>query len=347
MRLTRRRLTLAGIAVVAIGMALVLARIAWANVTVTTATGGSSISADNTGSATWTTLGNIVITENSNTDFSSGLGITLVLNVPSGFQFHAGTGSVSVASGFNLSAASISVTASAATITYSTSASNKGPDVMTISGLQVQPTAGTPLASGNIVSSCSSTGVIAGVTCNSTNFGTLTEVAGAINKLSITSVNGGSNPTAGSTFPVVVKTTDQFGNPVNTGPAVGFSLSVVSGGGTLGGTTTGTIAAGTNNTTINPSYTKAESGVVLRATQTSGSPPALGTGDSASFTVNPGAATKLVFTSSTASVASGSTKTLTAAVEDANSNVVTSDNATVVVFSQTAGAGSAPSKIRS
>src|SRR5207302_169544 len=45
-------------------------------------------------------------------------------------------------------------------------------------------------------------------------------------------------------------------------------------------------------------------------------------------------------TSNTAGVASGSTKTLTAAVEDANSNVVTSDNSTVVTFAQTAGAGS-------
>src|SRR5439155_2762462 len=62
--------------------------------------------------------------------------------------------------------------------------------------------------------------------------------------------------------------------------------------------------------------------------------------DSSTFSVTPGTATKLVFTSGTASVASGLTKTLTAAVEDANNNVVTSDNYTVVVFSQTAGAGS-------
>src|SRR5207244_6698148 len=64
------------------------------------------------------------------------------------------------------------------------------------------------------------------------------------------------------------------------------------------------------------------------------------TSDAATFSGTPGTATKLVFTSGAASVGSGSTKTLTAAVEDANSNVVTSDNSTVVVFSQSAGAGS-------
>src|SRR5207244_581002 len=62
--------------------------------------------------------------------------------------------------------------------------------------------------------------------------------------------------------------------------------------------------------------------------------------DEASVTFVPSAATKLVFTSNTVSVASGATKTLTAAVEDANNNVVTSDNSTVVTFAQTAGAGS-------
>src|SRR3989475_11885909 len=46
------------------------------------------------------------------------------------------------------------------------------------------------------------------------------------------------------------------------------------------------------------------------------------------------------YTTLSRSVASGATKTLTAAVEDANNNVNTTDNATVVTFAQTAGAGS-------
>src|SRR5205823_1593924 len=64
------------------------------------------------------------------------------------------------------------------------------------------------------------------------------------------------------------------------------------------------------------------------------------TTDTSTFSVTPGAATKLVFTQGTARLRSGDIKTLTAAVEDANSNVVTTDNSTVVTFAQTAGAGS-------
>src|SRR5207248_1319231 len=63
------------------------------------------------------------------------------------------------------------------------------------------------------------------------------------------------------------------------------------------------------------------------------------TSDTSTFSVTPGTAAKLVVTSDTSSVASGSTKTLTAKVEDANNNVETSDNATVVVFSQIGGSG--------
>src|SRR4029077_10947863 len=47
-----------------------------------------------------------------------------------------------------------------------------------------------------------------------------------------------------------------------------------------------------------------------------------------------------VITANTNAVASASTKTLTAAVEDIGGNLETGDNSTVVTFSQTAGAGS-------
>src|SRR5205814_926230 len=62
--------------------------------------------------------------------------------------------------------------------------------------------------------------------------------------------------------------------------------------------------------------------------------------DTSSFNVTVGAAAQLAYTSNTSSVASGSTKALTAVVQDAGGNTVTSDNSTVVVFSQSAGTGS-------
>src|SRR5207244_11714464 len=58
------------------------------------------------------------------------------------------------------------------------------------------------------------------------------------------------------------------------------------------------------------------------------------------FPVTPGSATKPPLTPHPSPTPRSSDLTLTAAVEDANNNVVTTDSSTVVVFSQTAGAGS-------
>jgi hypothetical protein len=109
---------------------------------------------------------------------------------------------------------------------------------------------------------------------------TVTVTAGAAAKLAIISVNSGVNPTAGIGFNVVVQSQDTFGNPSNVTAATGFSLSRVAGTGTLGGTLTGTIANGQSQATVaGVTYTKAESGVVIRATRTSGN--TLTPGDSA------------------------------------------------------------------
>ena len=149
-------------------------------------------------------------------------------------------------------------------------------------------------------------------------------------ELAITSVNGGSNPTAGTAFSVTVAKQDQFGHAINAVAATGVSLSLNTGTGTLGGTLTGTIAAGTSSTTINGvTYTKAESGVVLTATRTSGDTP-LPAGNSAGFTVNPGA----LATSSSRPRAAATIGTQTAGTSfnvrvtarDANGNTVTSFN---------------------
>jgi hypothetical protein len=106
--------------------------------------------------------------------------------------------------------------------------------------------------------------------------------------LAITSVNGGSSPTAGTGFSVVVQAQDGGGMARNVAANTGVTLSLNTGGGTLAGTLTGTITAGTSSVTISgATYTKAESGVVLTATRTSGD--ILTAGNSSSFTVNHGA----------------------------------------------------------
>src|SRR5215471_9559734 len=107
----------------------------WANVTITSPTGGNNISADkalnSTNGAAFTALGNIVITEGASGDFGAGTGQTLVLTPPSGWQFNPGVGSVSFTSGRNITAASIAVTNSMATITLSVN-STTAMDILTI-----------------------------------------------------------------------------------------------------------------------------------------------------------------------------------------------------------------------
>jgi hypothetical protein len=168
----------------------------------------------------------------------------------------------------------------------------------------------------------------------SSNGVTFTVTGGAFNptKLVVTSVNSGNNPTAGAGFLVVVQAQDAAGVPRNVAVSTGISLSLKTGTGILGGTLSGTIAAGTNEVTITGvTYTKAESGVVVTATRTSGD--TLTAGDSASFTVNAGTATTLVFTTQPGSVTAGSAITgpPTVTVQDTFGNTITSSTASITV----------------
>ena len=106
-------------------------------------------------------------------------------------------------------------------------------------------------------------------------------------KLAITSVNGGSSPSVSAPFNVVVQSQDSGGTAQNVSSDTAVTLSLNTGSGTLAGTLTGTITAGTNTVTISgATYSKAESGVSLTATRTSGD--SLTAGNSSSFTVLPG-----------------------------------------------------------
>ena len=60
----------------------------------------------------------------------------------------------------------------------------------------------------------------------------------------------------------------------------------------------------------------------------------LTTGTLGAFTVVHGAAADIVLTGSTADLTSGATRVLTATIEDAAGNTVTSDNSTVVAFAR-------------
>ena len=149
-----------------------------ATVTVTSATGGSAISADTTGGS-HTSLTGPIISEGATADIGTG---TIILNVPSGFVFDTGGTSPTVlvtrtagngndnrnindlASGSTIA---VTITTTTLTITITAATSNSVINSLTWQNVRVRPTAGTPLASGNITKSGTSS--ITGVTAGSTN----------------------------------------------------------------------------------------------------------------------------------------------------------------------------------
>ena len=188
----------------------------------------------------------------------------------------------------------------------------------------------TPTVAGSGKTVTATSGSIVGTT-------TITTVnPGAAAKLVITSVNGGSNPTAGTAFSVVVQSQDANGNAANVVAGTGVSLSLNTGSGTLGGTLTGTITSGTSSVTISGvTYTKAESGVILAATRTSGD--SLTAGNSSAFTVLPGALDHFAISAISSPQTAGTAITgITLTAQDVNNNTVTSFT-TTVAYSGTAG----------
>ena len=136
-------------------------------------------------------------------------------------------------------------------------------------------------------------------------------------KLVITSVNGGANPTTGSGLSVVVQAQDAGGNPEIVVSNTAVSLTINTGSGTLGGTLSGTMTAGTSSVTISGvTYSKPESGVSLTASGGS-----MTAGNSSAFMVIKGASLVQKATASSGSGTSA-TATLSSAANASNLLVV-------------------------
>ncbi|HEX4373453.1 MAG TPA: hypothetical protein VHZ50_09150, partial [Puia sp.] len=231
-----------------------LAISAMANVTVTAASGGTGISADKAlnGSAggTYTTLGNITIADNVNTDFTRNQNnVTFILTVPANWNFKAGTGAVSRTGSTTVTSASIVVTATTITITYTTGNTAASNNAITISGIQVVPVDGSLLTSlGNIVRT-SGTGTIAGfANGGGNNCGSLSITGGAATSLNMTSIS--SPQTVNNNFSITVSGTDQFGNTANGSVALTTSVGAITPATATLGTSTNVSenTAGTNRT---------------------------------------------------------------------------------------------------
>jgi hypothetical protein len=215
------------------------------------------------------------------------------------------------------------------TINGSNFGSTQGSSTVTFNGVSTIPTTWSDTAITAPVPAGATSGsvvvTVAGFASNAATFS-------VSNKLAITFINNGSSPTAGTAFPVTIQSQDYNGNPANVSTATGISLSLKTGTGTLAGTLTGAIAAGTSQVTISGvTYTKAEAGVVVTGTQTSGD--TLTAGDSSAFSVTPGVPSSLVFAAQPGAATAGSTiagpPTIT--IQDSLGNVVSSSTAPITL----------------
>ena len=177
------------------GLFLATAGSAFATVTLTGASGGGNISADTASNApapAWTTLGAITIAEGASTDFTNGTSVTLILRAPAGFQFNtAVTPNITFTGNKNIQSASVAMTDSSnITVMLTVSGTAVSGDSLTIgstTGIQVRPTASTPLATGNHIyrpsGTAGGTAGIRGITnsvdgSSGSDFGDLTEAPG-------------------------------------------------------------------------------------------------------------------------------------------------------------------------
>ena len=126
-------------------------------------------------------LGDIVIAESANNNFSNGTGVTLVLSAPANFRFQAGTGTVTFTAAANLSAVSVAVTNNTITVTYTCGGAAKT-DTMTISGILVRATNN---ASTGDITRTAGTGTINGLVNATTLTNTLTSVTGTTPTISV------------------------------------------------------------------------------------------------------------------------------------------------------------------
>ncbi len=279
----------------------------------------TSVTASSSGNTLTFTFTNV-----SNSSAHSISGVTVL--VPSGGWTtpQAGTstnpGYVST-SGFTGSCTSASPTVSSMTITVATTCTTGVTGGFTLSYANVAAQTATGTATFTTATGGTNIGTQPAVT-----------VVNGPTKLAITTISPAS-PTAGASFSVTVQAQNPSGTATNVIAATAVTLSRATGSGTLGGTLTGTIAAGSNSVTISGvTYTKAESGVSLTATRTSGD--MLTAGTSGTFTVVAGTASKVVFGTQPSSTMAGAviTPAVTALIEDANGNVVSSTaNVTIAI----------------
>ncbi|MFH1850998.1 MAG: invasin domain 3-containing protein, partial [Candidatus Neomarinimicrobiota bacterium] len=204
------------------------------------ATGGEEISADDA-NTNYTILSGPRITEDVLGELA--LGGTIVLTLPSGYEWNTGgsdpTVTINPAYG---TATTLSVSYTSRTTTQVTftvdaiSTTPNKPGEMVIGNLQVRPTTGILPNSGEITNT-GTTGPT-----GDTNFGTLTMVAGTAAKLTFVQQPVTTNIDAIITPAPTIQVRDQYNNAVDT-TGINIGMTLTTGTGTLSGTTPKTTSA--------------------------------------------------------------------------------------------------------
>lgn len=239
-------------------------------------------------------------------------------------------------------------TSSTGTVSISTPGGNAG--VITVTGVTLAGSGTMIIMYGATSGACSSsTGVSAPTATGSYTFAAAEEDSGGppqplatspavtvgpagLNSFVVTATGGGAigTQTAGQSFDVMLTAQDQYGNTKIDfdGTVVVSSNKTCSAGcGTSAAFSSGVLAA--HALTL----TQAGSGATVTVTRSSGTE----SGTSNLFTVFPGSADHLTLAGSVANLAAGSSRTLTAEIDDAFGNRV--DSTASVTFAQTAGTG--------
>ena len=160
---------------------------------------------------------------------------------------------------------------------------------------------------------------------------TFSVVAGAASQIAL---GGAHGPDLGR-HPVLTATIqDAAGNTVTTDSSTVITFAQTTGAGSVSGLGTATVTNGVATKTV----TGVLAGSVTIAA-TSGS-LAAGSGNPITFSVVAGAASQIALGGATTGLTSGATRVLTATIQDAAGNTVTTDSSTVIAFAQTTGAGS-------
>ena len=311
--------------------------------TLTPAGGGGAISADTFFTVTYTTLSGPSYLEGIGGQVTTG---TLILKAPTGFQFDTGgvaptvlvTGSATAANNINDAATGSSLPVTSVTssqITFTVTAASTVANSLTWQDVRVKPTAGTPLTTGNIILDTSSTATMANVTAGTSNFGTLTEVPGALSAYTITVAT--SPVSVGTGDQLTIKLVDRFGNVLTN--FTGDETLTFSGLGTSDGGNVPTVTDSTG-TPINlgsPTILSFTNGVLslggqltaykaetstLQATDGTHSTSTTG-GSGASLTVNAGVFSAYRITAASSTPTAGQADALTIKQVDQYGNLVT------------------------